>query len=59
MRVISEINGADLTQGKAYEVVNDLAAKNRGYIRIIDDSGQEYLYPAKSFSPEKKEEIAV
>lgn len=38
------------THGKIYEV---LAVEN-GYYRVVDDSGEDYLYPAELF--EKVEE---
>jgi hypothetical protein len=37
----------DLTIGRLYEVIGDVDA--HGMIRIIDDSGEDYLYPAKLF----------
>lgn len=38
-----------LTNGKDYEV---LSVEN-GWYRIVDDSGEDYLYPAELFEPEK------
>ena len=37
----------DLTLGRLYEVMTP--ADNRGMIRIIDDSGEDYLYPQNLF----------
>lgn len=34
-----------LTIGKAYEVL----AEEHGHYRIIDDSGEDYLYPKEKF----------
>ncbi len=34
-----------LTNGKIYEVISE----ERGYYRIIDDSGEDYLYPPQYF----------
>ncbi len=35
---------------KVYEVLED-AAESRSYIRVIDESGEDYLYPAAWFVP--------
>jgi hypothetical protein len=37
----------DLTIGRLYEVIGDVDA--HGMLRIIDDSGEDYLYPEKLF----------
>lgn len=37
----------DLTLGRLYEVVSP--ADSHGMLRIIDDSGEDYLYPAAFF----------
>ena len=39
----------DLQLLKLYLILPDQAAENAGLIRIVDDSGEEYLYPAESF----------
>ena len=36
---------------KVYQVVQDDWAKAHGHIRIIDESGEDYLYPADLFVP--------
>ena len=36
---------------KVYEVLEDTAASNRNYVRIIDESGEDYLYPQSWFVP--------
>jgi hypothetical protein len=41
----------DLEPRKVYEVVSDPAAKRQGYLRIVDESGEDYLYPADRFVP--------
>jgi hypothetical protein len=35
---------------KLYEVIADLEAEKHGQIRIIDESGEDYLYPSAAFS---------
>ena len=34
---------------KLYEVVADADAQKHGQIRVIDESNEDYLYPATSF----------
>jgi hypothetical protein len=36
---------------KLYEVLDDRAAATRKYVRIIDESGEDYLYPEAWFIP--------
>ncbi len=38
-----------LTPRKIYEVLADEKAERSEYIRIIDDEGEDYLYPKKYF----------
>jgi len=40
---------ASLEFGKIYRVVEDEKAARRQMIRIIDESGEDYLYSEKSF----------
>ena len=39
----------DLEPRKVYQVLPDEAAAEDGYIRVIDESGEDYLYPADYF----------
>jgi hypothetical protein len=41
----------DLELRKIYRVLPDEAAAEDSYIRIIDESGEDYLYPADYFLP--------
>jgi hypothetical protein len=41
----------DLMPGKVYQVLADVSAAQDGYIRVIDESGEDYLYPASYFVP--------
>ena len=34
---------------KLYEIVEDADAEKHGQIRVIDESNEDYLYPATSF----------
>jgi hypothetical protein len=36
---------------KVYEVLEDAAAAKRHYARVIDESGEDYLYPESWFVP--------
>ncbi len=44
---------ASLELHKIYRVVPDEDAASDGDIRIIDESGEDYLYPAPYFAPIK------
>jgi len=39
----------DLELRKVYHVLPDERAKSEGYLRIVDDSGEDYLYPESYF----------
>jgi len=39
----------DLELHKLYEVLPDEKATRVGYLRVIDESGEDYLYPAERF----------
>ncbi len=41
----------DLEVRKIYEVLPDESAEKDDYIRVIDESGEDYLYPAACFYP--------
>jgi hypothetical protein len=41
----------DLEVRKIYEVLPDRLAAEDGYIRIVDESDEDYLYPAEFFLP--------
>lgn len=40
---------ASLEKHKIYRVVRDEAARHGGDLRVIDESGEDYLYPAVRF----------
>jgi hypothetical protein len=44
-KALGDVAGDDLTLGKVYEVL----AEERGLLRIVDDSGQDFLYPVEAF----------
>ena len=41
----------DLERRKIYEVLPDERAALDGYLRVVDESGEDYLYPARFFVP--------
>lgn len=36
---------------KVYEVLDDAVAQRRNYMSVIDESGEDYLYPQAWFVP--------
>jgi len=42
----------DLEAKKVYQALPDPKAAREGYLRIVDESGEDYLYPAGCFAPE-------
>lgn len=42
---------ASLEQRKLYPVIADAKAEENRLIRIVDESGEDYLYPADFFMP--------
>ncbi len=42
---------ASLELRKVYQVIPDEVARTRGFIRVMDESGEDYLYPQDSFVP--------
>lgn len=41
----------ELELRKAYQVLPDASAVEEGYLRVIDESREDYLYPAEYFVP--------
>ncbi len=50
----------DLEKRKIYKVIPDEEASKEGYLRVVDESGDDYLYPESYFVivqlPKKAEE---
>ena len=42
---------ASLELRKIYQIIPDATAKGHGYLRVIDESGEDYLYPEYYFVP--------
>ena len=41
----------DLQLLKVYRRLPDESAERKGFVRIVDDSGEDYLYPESAFLP--------
>ena len=39
----------DLEKRKIYQVLPDKEAQKEDYLRVLDESGEDYLYPASYF----------
>jgi hypothetical protein len=39
----------DLEKRKIYQILPDEEASREGYLRVIDESGEDYLYPESYF----------
>ena len=50
---------ASLEVRKIYQVVPDAAAARHGLVRVIDESGEDYLYPSDYFVPIKLPQLAM
>ena len=42
---------ASLELHKLYRVISDKEAEREGDLRVIDESGEDYLYPSDYFAP--------
>lgn len=42
-------NELSLELRKVYRVIEDERAEKRNYLRIIDETGEDYLFPAENF----------
>jgi hypothetical protein len=39
----------DLEKRKIYQILADDEAEKEGYLRVVDESGEDYLYPQSYF----------
>lgn len=51
MLCIGNGGSEDLEVRKLYEVIPDDNASRDHYVRVIDESGEDYLYPEEYFYP--------
>jgi hypothetical protein len=49
--VNNESNPIHLTRYRVYRVIPSKKADELGLIRLVDDSGEDYAYPAPMFRP--------
>ena len=54
---LGDFSANDLTIGRLYEVIGEVDTHQM--LRIIDDSGEDYLYPAKLFEQVDMRESTV
>ena len=47
----NEGNEESLELRKIYEILEDSSAVKRNYLRVIDEEGEDYLYPEAWFLP--------
>lgn len=47
----NEESEASLEAKKVYEQIPDQLSEQQGLIRVIDESGEDYLYPKEFFAP--------
>jgi hypothetical protein len=52
-------DSSDIEVRKIYKVLDDEAALKRGYLRIQDETGEDYLYPQAYFSPVELPETSI
>jgi hypothetical protein len=50
---------ASLEPRKIYRVLSDTRATQHQLLRVIDESGEDYLYPADYFAPVELPQVAV
>jgi hypothetical protein len=49
---------ASLEVRKVYRSLPDAVALSRGFVRVVDESGDDYLYPSECFVPVELPEVA-
>ncbi len=49
--VLNEGNEVSLQMWKIYKVLPDADASSEGLIRVIDETGEDYLFPEEYFAP--------
>ena len=42
---------ASLEPRKIYRQLPDVRAEQGGFVRVVDESGEDYLYPSRLFTP--------
>ncbi len=49
---------ASLIPGKIYEVISDEKSEWDDFVRVIDESGEDYLYHQSHFDSEKEDRVS-
>ena len=57
--VSNESYPASLEVRKVYQAMPDPVAAGRGFVRVIDESGEDYLYPSDCFVAVKLPQAAT
>ena len=57
--VKNEAYPASLEVRKVYHSLPDPVAATRGFVRVVDESGEDYLYPSECFVAVELPEAAV
>lgn len=52
-RCVEDSGMEDLEARKVYQVLPDREASREGYVRVVDESGEDYVYPSDLFVPVK------
>lgn len=48
---IEDKDAEDIEKGKVYRTFPDSKAEKDGFVRIVDESAEDYLYPESYFVP--------
>lgn len=48
---IEDTDCDDLEKGKVYVLLADAEAEQEAFLRVVDESGEDYLYPESYFVP--------
>ena len=48
---IENKDAEDLEKGRVYQILADTNDNEAGFVRVIDESGEDYLYPDSYFAP--------
>jgi hypothetical protein len=46
---VKNVDCEDIEVRKIYKIIPDKRASQEGYLRIVDESGEDYLYPESYF----------
>lgn len=49
--LVNEGNEASLQLWRIYKTLRDEDAKAEGFLRVVDESGEDYLFPEENFAP--------